>query len=544
MVRLLSVFGLCCVLLTACSVNPSLPHFTQQDEETITRAHELFDEYQQLQALEQGSWPDFSVENNQARLQRYQQLQWQLESLPNLKLNADTYLSRDVLLRQLQVDIANAEHPEFTLFAAGGNGWPIRATNILLFEVDITNIAEAHIYLNYLSNLPSLLKQWQQQVEVAKEHNKLPPKMVIAAFQQQLQVLLDNEPLWADFNEKLDTLVLYQSSKTLLLNKARRTLTNQVNAHLQVMINKLDALQTEEGAWLASLEGQRYYHTLVKAYAGESLGAMQLHQFGVQEVTRINQEIAQLGQVFAEQKMLQAADFSVTEINQNAKKSAEYLAYAPQTPLALNVLTPAKAATVTLPYYAPASAVSGRPGVFYYVNQDSVAVTVYAEQLNAPYVHAQWALAQENTALPDFRRSLALASFNHGWSLFSQGIYAVNVQQQLGALLNELSAASKLVVDTGLHGEGWNVEQALTFLADNTPFTVSQQQHIVSACLSMPAQNTAATMQLQQLRYYTQRLQKPLSKPVNNAVFLGDLLAQGALPVESQELWFNFWRKN
>lgn len=530
--RIVSVFLV--LLVAACSWQPSVPQFNQPNDQTISTAHALFERYAEVQqqALALQQWPQLSAESLQQQLGEYQHLQQQLEALLSQELNADTFVSREVLLQQLQVDIAMAQNPEFSLFAAQGNGWPIRAINILLFETDITNLSDAQHYLQRLQSLPNLIAQWQEWVVQASEHNALPAPLLMQAFEQRLRQAVSEEVLWEDFQQKLGNLPLYSNSQRLLENKARRFI-NQVHSSLTVAANKLASLPQQQGNVLASLQGQRYYHDLLTAYTSGRLGAIQLQQLGLREVERLNQEIAQHLTAFPNQQAPASVPFQLADISASGRHAASQFAAVPQTPLAL-VQWPQTKAGQPLPHYVAASESSGRPGIFYMNEKAAVTAARYADYLNAPYVHIQWALAQENTQLPDFRRRVALANFNQGWALFSQSLATSNAQQQLGALLNELAAASRLVVDTSLYGKGWSIDEALDYLAHNTPFSAAQQQRLLQDCLAMPAYHSAATLQLQQWRAF---------KTAHPGELYSDLLSQGALPASTLELWYLAWRK-
>lgn len=522
------------VLLSACSVQPNMPQFNQPDDEVIAQTQALFTDYylQQQQSSAYLQWPDFSVAENKARLQFYRALEIQLEAIASEHLDADNYLSREVLLHQLKADIAYAEHPEFTLFAESGNGWPLRAVNILLFDTYITSLADVQAYLQRLESLPKLIEQWQEQLTAAQQQQALPANELLNAFQQQLEQVVSQQLLWADFKQKLEGLTLYANSQTLLLKKGQR-LINRVNTSLTVAANKLASISSDNTHALSSVAGQRYYHSLLTAYAGPSLGAQQLHQWGQAEVERLNKDINVLLQAFPQGKAPKTVAFNASEINTQAEQAALAFAYVPQTPMALVALKPEQSPK-TLPFYQPTDERSERPGLWIFSAAKQVSVTVYAQQLNGPYEHVQWALAQENSALPAFRRAQYLASFNQGWHLFSQQLSSSAVQQQLGALLNEQAAASRLVVDTGLYAEGWDYAQALEYLADHTQLDATQQQAMLNASLANPAYGLAASVQLQQLRSL---------KASNQAELYSELLAQGPLPYSVLTLWYDLWRK-
>src|SRR5690606_2423228 len=120
-----------------------------------------------------------------------------------------------------------------------------------------------------------------------------------------------------------------------------------------------------------------------------------------------------------------------------------------------------------------------RPGV-YYVNlydmrdMPSYQMRALAYHEGIPGHHMQIALAQELPGLPKFRRFGGYTAYTEGWGLYAEwlpkqmGLYR-DPYEDFGRLAMELWRAGRLVVDTGLHAKRWTREQAIDWLAENTP---------------------------------------------------------------------------
>ena len=116
----------------------------------------------------------------------------------------------------------------------------------------------------------------------------------------------------------------------------------------------------------------------------------------------------------------------------------------------------------------------GRPALFY-INMRALSLgpidtseALFLHETN-PGHHLQISLARENTALPLFRRGAGHNAFVEGWASYAEtlgfdlGLYK-DPLQHLYFLSSELSRAATLVVDPGLHAEGWSREQAMRVL--------------------------------------------------------------------------------
>jgi len=132
-----------------------------------------------------------------------------------------------------------------------------------------------------------------------------------------------------------------------------------------------------------------------------------------------------------------------------------------------------------------------RPGRFY-VNVSNLdkrpkyEMCALALHEGIPGHHLQGALAIENGALPSFLRFLEdrryefcparrqlYAAYLEGWALYCEalgeemGIYGSPLEI-FGRLSMEMMRAVRLVVDTGIHDQGWSVARAIEYMAAKT----------------------------------------------------------------------------
>jgi uncharacterized protein (DUF885 family) len=89
-----------------------------------------------------------------------------------------------------------------------------------------------------------------------------------------------------------------------------------------------------------------------------------------------------------------------------------------------------------------------------------------------PGHHFQLAIMQELTDMPKYRARRVFgggSAHAEGWALYTerlaieQGWYEGDTVGLLGALNSQLFRARRLVVDTGLHSQGWTREQAIDY---------------------------------------------------------------------------------
>jgi prolyl oligopeptidase len=174
---------------------------------------------------------------------------------------------------------------------------------------------------------------------------------------------------------------------------------------------------------------------------------------------------------------------------------------------------------------------------------------VYADLL--PGRHFQVALQRENGTLAAFRRVGGHAGFADGWSTYALALSdsldaPQNDAARFGVLLEELSAACGLVVDTGINYFGWTRDQALEFLRGYLPESDGElEREFVIPAVEAPASLTAATLGARELQGFQRWARRELGPRFDLRAFHDELLSLGSLPLpvfgKHVEWWI--WRE-
>jgi uncharacterized protein (DUF885 family) len=249
----------------------------------------------------------------------------------------------------------------------------------------------------------------------------------------------------------------------------------------------------------------------------------EMHQLGLREIARLDGEIATLGQ-----QLLGAADlgatlarlrtdpklffYSAEEIEEKARRALERARAA--LPRAFHVLPKADCVVRRTPdYEAPYSHIAyyrqpvpdgSKPGE-YFVNtykpetrpRFEAAVLAFHESI--PGHHVQIAIAQENPDVPAFVKHVAPSAFVEGWALYSErladelGLYEEPLDR-LGMLSFDAWRAARLVVDTGIHAQGWSRLRAVEFMLAHTALTPGNIENEVDRYIVWPGQALAYKM--------------------------------------------------
>jgi len=151
-----------------------------------------------------------------------------------------------------------------------------------------------------------------------------------------------------------------------------------------------------------------------------------------------------------------------------------------------------------------------------------------------PGHHLQLALAQEREGLPAIARFLFSSGFAEGWALYAEqladelGLYTGDVDR-LGMLSTRSWRAARMVVDTGLHAQGWTRQQALDFLLAHSALAPQQAGAEIDRYIAMPGQAPSYLLGYQEILALRADAQTRLGERFDLRAFHDAVLARGAV---------------
>ncbi|MBB1059987.1 DUF885 domain-containing protein [Marilutibacter spongiae] len=158
----------------------------------------------------------------------------------------------------------------------------------------------------------------------------------------------------------------------------------------------------------------------------------------------------------------------------------------------------------------------------------------------------QGALAGEQTGQPAFRRESYISAYGEGWALYTEklgqemGIYQTPYEE-FGRLTYEMWRACRLVIDTGVHAQGWTREQAQAYLRDRTALSEHEVTTEVDRYISWPGQ--ALSYKLGEIAIVKLRAEaeRELGADFDVKAFHDAILRQGSLPLPVLEAEVRRW---
>ena len=217
----------------------------------------------------------------------------------------------------------------------------------------------------------------------------------------------------------------------------------------------------------------------------------------------------------------------------------------PKTPLEIRQTEAFRAASASAEYMQ-GSPDGSRPGIFYIPILDAKTfnITSGMESLflheAIPGHHYQISLQQENTSLPKFRRFAWYGAYGEGWALYCEslgkelGVYT-DPYQYMGALGDEMHRAVRLVVDVGMHTKGMTREQAIKYMMDNEAISEEGAIAEVERYMAVPGQALSYKIGALKIWELRKRYEQKLGKKFRLDDFHDEFLKDGCMPLEVVE---------
>lgn len=513
--------------------------------------------------------PDLSLKSLTEQADFNRQLLIRLNAINYQNLDNISQINYRIFKAQMTDELAHFEFGAYQIPFNSDSGFYSSFAR-LPFQVPFKNEQD---YLNYLS----ILRTWPDYVNQQINHMK----QGVARGMTQPQELLDNIPstIKAFITTTPQKSVFFKS-----FNEFPKSFSNELRSELisqaeQVIADFVfpsyqkaaDFMQKEyipaarKSLGASELpDGDQYYEQRIKHFTTLDLSVDEIHQLGLDEVKRIRLEMqVVIDNLEYEGSFKDFIEFLRTDPQFYATSPEELLKQAawiakrmdaklpslfkhlPRLPYGVQAVPAAIAPTYTTGRYVSAPKGGTQPG-YYWVNTHALnkrplyvleSLTLHEA---VPGHHLQISLNNELDNLPLFRQHSYINVFGEGWGLYSEwlGLEAGFYQDpysNFGRLTYEMWRAVRLVVDTGIHAQGWTRQQAREYLASNTALSLHNVNTEIDRYISWPGQALSykiGEIKIKQLRSKAESL---LGSKFDVRDFHDAVLGQGSVPLDVLE---------
>jgi len=450
----------------------------------------------------------------------------------------------------------------------------------------IANKAEAEAYIARVRAVPEVLTHVIEDLNIRADQGIIAPKFVFPHSIRDSQNIIagigddagaEQNPLVEDFKAKLDKLELDDSLRADLLAQLNQALAEQFAPAYRELIVTLQALGERSegnfGVWSLP-NGAAYYANALKRITTTDMTPDQIHQLGLDEVARIQDEMRGIMQQVGFEGDLQAffefmrsdpqfylpdtdegrqayLDEAARVIDEMEGRLDELFYSKPKARVMIKAVEAFREKSAGRAFYQRPAEDGSRPGTYYanlYRMQDmpTYDLEALAYHEGIPGHHMQGTISQEQQGLPMFRRHGGYTAYSEGWGLYSEyipkemGLYS-NPYSDFGRLSMEIWRACRLVVDTGLHHKRWTREEAIDYLTANTSSSVVANTKAIERYMIMPGQATAYKVGMLKILELREKARTALGDQFDIRGYHELVLSNGAVPLNVLETLVDDW---
>ncbi|MEM7433115.1 MAG: DUF885 domain-containing protein [Pseudomonadota bacterium] len=483
-----------------------------------------------------------------------------LRSYDRNSLDADGQLNYDAYewFLQDEVDFLPFIYNDFP--ATYSFGVPRRTQRFFVDLHPLATAQDAEDYISRMSAVQGKFAQLATHLGLQQQNGIVEPALSIQVAINQYAPLGQgvpfDHPFYQNFRTKLESIDgLTDAERNDLDSRARTTVGNSVIPGYAQLANTLQNLLNSAPPSIGVGQysnGAAYYARALRHHTTTDLTAAEIHQLGLDELTRIHAEMRlifdQLG--YPQNETLQelfarvATDGGIIPAaNVRSTYEAIIADAEPRLDAAFDIFPAADVVVEPDPFggfYIGPSFDGSRPGAFYAGTENDEAYyqmpsLTYHESI--PGHHTQIALAMEQDS-DIFRKIFRSTAFVEGWALYAErlawelGWYDGDPYGNLGRLQYEALRAARLVMDTGIHEFGWSFDEATQFNIDNVGWSLGASQSAAARYSVWPGQATAYMVGLLKILDERQRAMDELGTDFDLKGFHRALLENGGLPLE------------
>lgn len=500
-----------------------------------------------------------------------------LAAIPRDRLGSRDRTSYDILKFELNNALRLAPFPEHLLPIDQMISMPVILANYAGGQ-GAQPLATPRDYRAYLSRLNQLVPHIDQSIVNMREgirRGVVQPREPMQSALPQFKQLVAGKPEESIFYTPIRNMPdsFSAAEKRSLRQAYRKTIANKLNPALKRLARFLEKdylprTRTSAG-WSALPQGEAWYDARVAAMTTTDLTPDQIHEIGLREVARIQDEYAKIGPKMgytgpaaglpgwvSQQPKYKpfTSDQQVIDVYRELdakvrEKLPALFTLMPKAPLDLR-LEPELSRATASDHYTPPAADGSRPGVFWSVVNDpkqygsTGMVTLYLHE-GQPGHHFHIALLQE-LGLPNFRKFGGNNAFTEGWALYAEtlgkemGLFD-KPEDYFGHLNDEMLRAARLVVDTGLHAKGWSRERAIKYFQDTLGYSEHDARAQIERYMVWPAQALGYKIGSLKIMELRQRAQAALGEKFSLPKFHEIVLGEGTLPLAVLEAKVDRW---
>jgi len=427
-------------------------------------------------------------------------------------------------------------------------------------------------YEDYIARLHQIPRAFEQTIEVLRQGEKdglMPVRILIEQIPAQCQGTIAENPFVAP-TKKFPASIPEEAQKRLT-----EEIVQVVNAEVLPAYRRFADFIAKDYAphgrttiGLNSLpDGARRYQQAIREQTTTDMSPAEIHALGLREVERINGLLTNLA-IKAGYKDLssfraalnndpkyipKSADQIVDDfrryVGQMQPRLPELFGVFPKTPLTVEAAPASQPNNPT--HYIFGTPDGSRPARVVVATSNFAHRKLLSDETQAyhegiPGHHMQISIQQRLTGLPEFRLHVINNAYAEGWAVYAEALgkeigFFQDPASDYGRLNLELMRAVRLVVDTGIHSEGWTRDQAVAYFRESGAGDEPTIQAEIDRYIAWPAQGLSYQIGKLKILDLRSRAKQQLGARFDIKAFHDEILSGGSLPLDMLEARVDNW---
>jgi uncharacterized protein (DUF885 family) len=499
--------------------------------------------------------PKMDPASQEKRLHKWQEVLKQLDAIPRAELSQPEQVNFDVYHPQIEGLIADQQFREFEM----------PANSDTTFWTDIGYTARRQYrtlqdYRNWISQMKDIPRYFHEQMDEMRAGLKrgfTPPKVTLTGRDGSITAVTDAAPeaslFYAPFK---DMPGISEEDKKSLRDQAIAVIRDRVQPAYRELLTffrweYLPGTRTTLAAYDLP-DGKAYYRSRIRLFTTLDEDPAAIHAFGESEVARLHQQMLDAMkdsgftgdfpaflaflrsdtrfQAKTPEELLMRAAWIAKRFD---GKASQYFGLLPRARFAIRPVPDDLA-----PFYT-----AGRGGTGVYLlntynlpSRPLYNLTALTLHESAPGHAFQMPLALEHKQQPAFRQHTYISAYGEGWALYCEwlglemGMYDTPYDR-FGMLNYQIWRAARLVVDTGIHSQGWSRERAIAYFRDYTALPLHEIETEVDRYIAWPGQALSYYLGEDAILKARAKAEKSLGERFNIRAFHDTVLELGSVPI-------------
>ncbi|MEO6971247.1 MAG: DUF885 family protein [Chthoniobacterales bacterium] len=493
---------------------------------------------------------------HQMRLGYWQDVLSKLDGIPRAQLSPEEQINYDVYRAEMEDFVADEKFRDYEMPANSDSA----------FWTDLGYTAQRPFktltdYKNWIAQMRDVPRYFREQIanmRAGLSRGFTPPRLTLQGRDKSIATIAEGKPednqLYAPFRAPM--VGVQSSDQEKLKSEAAQVIHEIVQpAYADLLKFFRDEYVPHTRTTLAAEalpDGKDYYRQKIREFTTLDLSPAEIHQIGESEVARLHGQMVEVmhetgfkgdfpaflrflrsdPQFYAKtpQELLNRAAWIAKVFD---GKASQYFGYLPRMRFTIKPVPPDLA-----PFYTSGR---GGPGLYLLNTYDLphrplYNLTALTLHESAPGHAFQGPIALEHKDQPEFRQHDYISAYGEGWAVYCEklgvemGMYETPYDR-FGMLGYQIWRAARLVVDTGVHSQGWTRERALQYMHEYTALPEHEIETEVDRYIAWPGQALSYYLGELAIVRGREKAEKTLGAKFNIRAFHDTVLELGSVPL-------------